>query len=273
MSVPAPTAPAWLAPARAHARRGACAPRLAFVVNGHAVGSVEPDVLNEIGRQRLICKHGQLQKEEYSGAAAWVLRADDASAALNALAHALRAAGRCGPWRDEQLAVCDAAGARVATIERGAVRVLGIATTAVHLVGTTVDGRMWVQQRAFDKASDPGLWDTLMGGMVSAADTLEQALARETWEEAGLHVAALAGLAHGGHVDFDQPSAEGGGAGYMRERIDWFCATVPDGMAPANQDGEVARFERLTLAQVQDRLAEGSFTREAALVLAQYFGW
>jgi len=28
---------------------------------------------------------------------------------------------------------------------------------------------IWVQQRALDKANDPGLWDTLMGGMVSAA--------------------------------------------------------------------------------------------------------
>ena len=72
----------------------------------------------------------------------------------------------------------------IGQVERGAVRPLGIATQAVHLVGHAADGRIWVQQRALNKANDPGLWDTLMGGMVSAADTVATALVRETWEEA-----------------------------------------------------------------------------------------
>jgi len=50
------------------------------------------------------------------------------------------------------------------------VRTLGIATQAVHLVGTTPGGSVWVQQRAFDKAVDPGLWDTLMAPDVLARD-------------------------------------------------------------------------------------------------------
>jgi hypothetical protein len=62
------------------------------------------------------------------------------------------------------------------------VRPLGIATRAVHLVGVCADGSIWVQQRSEDKANNPGMWDTLMGGMVSAADGLAEALARETWE-------------------------------------------------------------------------------------------
>ena len=45
----------------------------------------------------------------------------------------------------------------------------------VHLVGRHSDGRFWVQQRAHDKPNDPGMWDTLMGGMVSAADSLPTA--------------------------------------------------------------------------------------------------
>ena len=61
----------------------------------------------------------------------------------------------------------------------------------MHLSGRSPDGRTWVQQRALDKANAPGLWDTLMGGMVSAQDTMDTALARETWEEAGLHLDAL----------------------------------------------------------------------------------
>lgn len=265
--------PAWVAAARARAACGPAAPRMPLLVGQEPVGSVDADVLNQIGLQRLLDKRHKLSITEHSGAPAWALPAGDATAALNALALALRAAGRCGPWRDEQLAVCAADGRRLATVERGAVRVLGLATQAVHLVGCTADGAMWVQQRSHTKPNHPGLWDTLMGGMVSAADSLERALERETWEEAGLRIGDLGALAHGGHVDFAQPSDEAGGAGYMVERIDWFRATLSEGTRPANQDGEVERFECLSHAQVQQRLAQGAFTPEAALVLAAFYGW
>ena len=92
-------------------------------------------------------------------------------------------------------------------------------------------------------------------------------------EEAGLHIADLIDVTHGGHVDFSHPSEEGGDIGFMRERIDWFSATVPAHIEPANQDGEVERFELWTTAVVHEHLARGEFTPEAALLLADYFGW
>ncbi|BFO56684.1 NUDIX hydrolase [Acidovorax sacchari] len=262
--------PGWVAPARTLARRPPAVPRLPFAVAGQTVGSVAPGVLEGVALEG-----GALTKEPHAGAWRWHLACApaDATPALAALAEALRSAGRCGAWRDEQLAVCNAAGERVGTVERGAVRALGIATRAVHLVACVPDGRQWVQQRAFTKPSHPGRWDTLMGGMVSAQDTVASALARETWEEAGLRIEALQAVAQGGHVDFARPSDEGEGAGYMVERIDWFRATVPDGLVPANQDGEVERFELLDEAAVHARLAQGAFTPEAALVLACFYGW
>ena len=269
-----PSLGAWLAAARQAADRAPLQPRQGLVVAGHLVGSVAEGFLGQIGLQRLMDKAYKLLKEEREGGPVWHLdvRADATSDALNTLAAALRDQGRCGPWRNEQLAVYNPAGELVGTVERGAVRVLGVATRAVHLVGLAPDGRMWVQKRSMDKPNNPGLWDTLMGGMVAAADTLAQALARETWEEAGLRVDALLGLQHGGQVDFSRPSREGGGAGYMRERIDWFSAQVPGGMEPCNQDGEVECFELLTLDAVRERIARGLFTLEAALVIAAYLG-
>lgn len=266
-------APSWVAAARAQAQRPPRATRLPLLVAGQAVGSVEPGVLDEIAAQCPLDERVQLLKEERSGLVAWHLGAPGgATQALNALAQALRVQGRCGPWRNEQLAVCDARGERIGTIERGAVRPLGLATQAVHLVGSAPDGSMWVQQRAFDKPNNPGQWDTLMGGMVSAADSLPQALARETWEEAGLRVEALADVAHGGQVLFSRPSREGGGAGFMVERIDWFRAQVPHGMEPDNQDGEVERFDLLPLDVLRTQVAGGKFTLEAGLVIAGYLG-
>ncbi|MFT4241529.1 MAG: NUDIX domain-containing protein [Acidovorax sp.] len=260
----------WLAEARQSARQPPARPRQPLVVVGHEVGSVEDGFLSQIGLQRLLDKRWQLSKNEQS----WCLDVppEAATEALNALAAALHAQGLCGPWRNEQLAVCNPAGDVIGTVERGAVRVLGIATRAVHLVGLAPDGRMWVQKRSLTKPTDPGLWDTLMGGMVPAADSLHDALARETWEEAGLHVDALADLRHGGHVDFSRPSREGGGAGYMRERIDWFRAEVPHGMEPCNQDGEVERFDLLPMTAVREQVAQGLFTLEAGLVIAAFLG-
>ncbi len=270
----ATTAPAWVAAARARATCAPAAPRMALLLGGERVGSVDGQIFNKIGLQRLLDKRCQLSIVEYECAPAWALAADDATAALNDLALTLRAAGRCGPWRDEQLAVCAADGRRLATVERGAARVLGLATQAVHLVGCTADGAaMWVQQRAHSKASNPGMWDTLMGGMVSAADSLQTAVARETWEEAGLRMAQLSGLRPGGQVRFALPSDEGGGAGYMVECIHWYQATVRAGATPDNQDGEVERFDCLAHGEVQARLAQGAFTPEAALVLAAFYGW
>ena len=208
----------------------------------------------------------QLLKEEQSG---WhlLLGQNDVTTCLNQLAGVLRDAGLAGAWRNEQLAVRNASGAQIGTVERGAVRPLGIATLAVHLVGQSRDGRFWVQQRAFDKPNDPGKWDTLMGGMVSAEDTVETALERETWEEAGLHIADLQSLRYGGRQSNCRPSSDGA-AGYMQEDIAWYAATVPVNLMPINQDGEVAQFALIDEAQLLAGMQRGEFTLEASLIMA-----
>ncbi len=220
--------------------------------------------------------HKQLLKEEQTG---WHLMVGvgvgvgegDVTACLSQLAGLIRHAGVAGAWRDEQLAVRDESGSKIGTIERGAVRPLGIATLAVHLVGQTLDGRFWAQQRAFNKPNDPGKWDTLMGGMVSAEDTVNTALHRETWEEAGLHISDLQSLRYGGCQSNCRPSSDGA-AGYMQEFIEWYSATVPAGLVPINQDGEVAQFVLMDEAQLVCAMQQGKFTTEAALIMAKVLG-
>jgi 8-oxo-dGTP pyrophosphatase MutT (NUDIX family) len=231
------------------------------------IGSVEADLLSQIALQPTVYVREQLSKEERSGITGWRVHGD-VTATLNELAHALHDAGLAGAWRDEQLAVTDDSGQRVGTIERAAVRPLGITTHAVHLAAQTADGRHWVQQRAFDKSNDPGLWDTLMGGMVSAFDTLQTALQRETWEEAGLHIADVQGLRYCGRLTTRRPAVDGNGAGYVVEHIDWYGCVLPDGLVPVNQDGEVVQFALLNPADLIAAMERGEFTLEAALILA-----
>lgn len=242
-------------------------PRVPLRAGAAVIGSVEPDFLQQIAADALLDGRPVLQREDAQGVAGWRVLGE-LTASLEVVAQALQRAGLGGAWRNEQLAVCDAQERRVGTVERAAVRPLGLTTWAVHLVGETDEGRIWVQQRALNKANDPGLWDTLMGGMVSAADTLQEALARETWEEAGLRLEALRGIARGGRVTTRRQAIDGRGAGYVVEHIDWFRCTVPDGLAPVNQDGEVAQFRLLEPGELITQMARGEFTTEAALILS-----
>jgi 8-oxo-dGTP pyrophosphatase MutT (NUDIX family) len=191
---------------------------------------------------------------------------DAISRSLAGIAEWLHANGHIDGWRDELLAVTDAHANLVGLIERAAVRALGIATQAVHLVATDEAGAVWVQQRAHDKAVDPGRWDTTMGGLVAARESISQTLARETWEEAGLQTDELLALAPFGRFTVRRPVPDG----YMVEHIHLFEATLPGAMQPVNQDGEVERFECLDRELLIERLHADAFTVEASAILAAW---
>ncbi len=254
---------AWRARVRALAAREPLRPRVPLWWQLHAIGSVENDFLAQPALQALLPRRGLVAASDQG----WHIDGAELSHNLAELADALRQAGLAGAWRDELLAVRDASQALLGVVERGVVRPLGIPTQAVHLVGLSPDGRHWVQQRANDKATDPGLWDTLMGGMAPASDTLEQALARETWEEAGLRMDQLGQLRRRGFFTTRGPSPDARHAGYVVERVDWWQCVLADGVTPVNQDGEVQQFALMTADEVRRRLLAGEFTLEATLAL------
>lgn len=246
-------------------------PRLPLRLNGDLIGSVELAVLERIAPAFAGHSQFSLRPEQQGGtgqgdALAWHMEGP-ATPALAFAAEALRMCGLAGAWRNELLAVTNQAGQVIASIERAATRPLGIATQAVHLVGFTPDGRMWLQQRALTKPNDPGLWDTLVGGMVPAGESLLAALERETWEEAGLRLAELPGLAHGGQIACAYPSGDCQGTGYLREVIDWYSAVVPPQLTPVCQDGEVEQFEALAPAELMARMDSGCVTFDAARII------
>ncbi len=246
----------WLPGLRRSADLPPARPRLNLLLDesGGSIGSIESELA-----QRLAAAGLPLRPD---GSACRIGGPADAS--LAAIAHWMHGQGIGGRWRDELLSVNDASDTPVGAIERAAVRPLGIATRAVHLVGYTGDGRLWVQQRALDKSTDPGRWDTLMGGLMAHGESVATTLARETWEEAGLVLDELGNAVRFGEVRVRRPVSDG----YIDERIDCFAACVPDRLTPRNQDGEVERFECLDPPALCERLEQDLFTLEAALILA-----
>jgi len=262
VTVLAPSA-AWRARLAAAAEAPPLRLRVPLWCGAQRIGSVEPDLFVRAGLEG----GGWVHAFE----AGWRLGGGEPTRVLAGIADTLRATGLAHTWRHEQLAVRGEDGVQVGTVERGVARALGLATDAVHLSALAPDGAIWVQQRAFDKPTDPGKWDTLVGGLVPAGEPLDDALARETWEEAGLRPAQLQGLRHGGQVVTRRPLPEQA-HGYIVEILHWYTCTLPEGVEPENQDGEVAAFRRMPAGEVQARLEGDEFTVDAALLLLAAYG-
>lgn len=229
-------------------------------IGGSRVGHVQPDVARFMRHlDDFAWKDGELLLVD---------RGMDQRRRSECLARAatgLRDAGLLTGWRDELLAVVAAPrGPVLAAIERAACRPLGIATTAVHLNAYTEDGDVVVARRAAHKQIDPGRWDNLVGGMVPHGETLEQALEREAWEEAGIELDRIE-VHHGRAFTLLRPVAEG----VQCETIHVYDATLAPAMEPRNQDGEVDAIETRSIAAVVDAIERDEFTLESALAMIE----
>jgi len=113
---------------------------------------------------------------------------------------------------------------------------------------------------------DPGMLDTLVGGLMALGESTPDSLERETWEEAGLRLAELNGLRDLGRLVVRRPVSDG----YMVEHIEMYSATIPPGITPQNQDGEVMAFECLGIDELFSAMRDGLFTFEATLIHAHW---
>ena len=214
----------------------------------------------------------------------WVQRRDDTlhlalpadaaarDAALAEINHQLRTEGLIVAWRHETFGLLDPdSGAVLAHMERAACRFWGSLTRGAHCNGFVADdqGRpthLWIARRAWNKATDPGKLDNLVGGGVPFDQSPYETLLREAWEEAGL-TRELAQQATPGRViriHCDVPE------GRMVEDIHVHDLQLPAGLQPQNQDGEVAELHCLAIEEATHRAAAGEMTTDAALVTLDF---
>ena len=247
------------------ATRHDAAARVPFRIDGQAVGSVARSHLPALAA------HPSLVWATEAGVDLLVPahERDDAFEHLNRW---LREAGLIVAWRDEPYPVVALPGLAVlARFERAASRFWGTLTFGAHATGYVADGEgrptaLWIAQRSLTKPTDPGMFDNLIGGGVPDGQTPLQTLVREGWEEAGLLQPQLRAAVPGRVIRLLRDIPEG----LQHEWLHAYDLRLPEGVAPANQDGEVAGFRLLPMADALALAASGAMTVDAALVTLDF---
>ena len=220
-----------------------------------------------------------LKDVEISQDSAHIGRLMGSGSELNALlatvATTLRQAGCAPGWRNELLDVwpehplgsaASPDSSALGAIERGVVRPLGLLTQAVHLSGWSQNGHLWVARRSLTKATDPGMWDTLVGGLVSSKEDVQVGLVRESDEEAGLEAEDIANRTP---IRTIARMLRQVPEGYQVEDVLTCECVLPAHVIPKNRDGEVMEIQLMAPATIFTMLTQGAFTLEASIVLTE----
>lgn len=249
-------------PAIAAARAHDPSRRVPFFIGGHLVGSVAREHLGALRDWP-----GALRIER--GA---VALSSEPTAVLAQINAALREQGLVRGWRDEPFAVFSLDdGSRLARTERAAARFWGMLTLAAHANGYVAgpDGaptHLWIAQRSFSKATDPGLFDSLVGGGVPDGQTPHDTLLREGYEEAGQDEARMRQSTPGRVLRLRRDIPEG----LQLEDLHVWDLALPAAVAPCNMDAEVHGFSCLPLAEALVLAAGDTMTVDASLVTLDF---
>ena len=243
-----------LASIHARLRRALASPVLHYrplAVDGHAAGW-----LSDARAERLRGFPTVFRVEDHRICFTPSLATEEArTAAVAPVVATLAAEGALSAWRNEAYACAPAFGASPwFRVERAAARYFGIDTWAVHVNGLVRDGdetRMWLARRSAHKAIDPGLLDNLVGGGISAGESIADALTRESWEEAGIAAATALMGTHCATVSVRRERPDG----LQRETIFIHDLWLPPTFTPANQDTEATGHRLVSLSEAARLMA------------------
>ncbi len=237
--------------------------RLPFFIGPHEAGSVT--------RAHLAALRAWPQWLTFDGSRI-TLTSPEPDTHLAHINQQLHAQGHVRGWRDEIYTITDLhSGHTLAHTERAASRFWGTLTLGAHANGYVANssGRpthLWIARRSLSKATDPGLFDNLIGGGVAAGQSPRQALVREGFEEAGLNPNQMAAAQQHGVLRLHRLIPEG----LQLEDLHVFDLPLPPGLVPQNQDGEVMGFECLPVQDAIQRALGDHMTVDAALVTLHF---
>lgn len=148
----------------------------------------------------------------------------------------------------ELFQLCDESGRPTGRAERGVCHAdPRLIHMVVHLHVFDGSGRLYLQKRAAWKDACPGLWDTSVGGHVTAGESPGAALLREAREELDIDAAAarfLFSYLHHGRMETEYAYVSA---------LGWSGPVRPD-------PGEIEEGRFHTRAQIEDLLGRGILT-------------
>jgi 8-oxo-dGTP pyrophosphatase MutT (NUDIX family) len=195
--------------------------------------------------------------------------AEHRSAAIAEVVESLASQTVINGWRSELVTASESFySPPLFHIERAASRHFGMTVYASHLNGFTVRNSepcMWIGRRAESKDVDPGKLDNLTAGRIPRGMTPFATLIKECAEEAGMAPALAKTAKAAGAIRARYPVDEG----LHNEIIFVHDVILAESFEPQNQDGEVAEFVCMSIADVLDIIETrpAEFTRDAALVI------
>ncbi|KAI1414802.1 NUDIX hydrolase domain-like protein [Hypoxylon sp. FL1857] len=184
-------------------------------------------------------------------------------------------------WRSELWPVYGTNDEVLYSVERSGTGLLGIMRYGVHMTAYVKDEtashgiKILVAQRAANKSTYPNMLDNSVAGGLMTGEDPYKCIIREADEEADIpeelmrERAKFAGMVTYIHVTDERA---GGEAGQIYPETQWvYDIELPADFQPQPKDGEVAGFFLWTVEQVQEKLAEGRFKPNCALVLLDFF--
>ena len=161
-------------------------------------------------------------------------------------------------------------GEGVVLIDRAAAACFGIRAFGQHVNGFVRDGdglKMWLGRRAHDRIIYPGKLDQIAAGGLPYDLSLEDNLAKECYEEAGIPPEIVQQSRYVGTVTYTAESEKG----YKPDTLYCYDLELPADFMPVCTDGEVDSFELLPIAEVMALVSEtDAFKLNCNLVIIDF---
>ncbi|WBF65591.1 MAG: NUDIX domain-containing protein [Candidatus Kinetoplastibacterium crithidii] len=166
-------------------------------------------------------------------------------------------------WNNELLDIVDNNQKTIGYIERSAARVLGLQTRVVHLNAWNSHNSIWISKRSNKKAINPGKWNTLVGGLVSYKEDINQALTRESIEEANLDISTVSQRSELLKItDIYKLTSDG----FQIEEL-FSSSCLLNNMIPSNKDGEIDIIKIHSIEEIIRLVERNEITEESSLVI------
>lgn len=160
-------------------------------------------------------------------------------------------------WRGEAYAVAQSFGEEpLFEIERAAAAFFGVRAYGVHLNGfvRSSEGlKLWVGQRAQDRAICPGMLDNMVAGGQPAGLSLADNLVKECAEEANIPQNLARRATPVGTVSYTMETK----GGLKPDTMFCYDLEVPQDFMPQNTDGETEKFYLWSVEKVAKVIREG----------------